>query len=88
MAINARIQGTAADFLKKAMIAVDARLARDMPTAELLLTVHDELVLEVDAGTEEDVAALLREEMGGVEELAVPLVVDVGWGATWYDAKD
>jgi len=88
MAINARIQGTAADFLKKAMIAVDAKLAADFPSASLLLTVHDELVLEVDAGTEEAIAELLRSEMSGVEQLSVPLVVDVGWGQTWYDAKD
>ena len=88
MAINARIQGTAADFLKKAMIAVEARLAADIPSAKLLLTVHDELVLEVDKGSEEQVAELLREEMSSVEKLAVPLVVDVGWGSSWYDAKD
>ncbi len=87
MAINARIQGTAADLQKKAMIAVDRRLRRDHPRAALLLTVHDELVLEAPEGEAKKVAAVAKEEMEGVEKLAVPLVVDVGIGRTWYDAK-
>ncbi len=87
MAINARIQGTAADLQKKAMIAVDRRLRRDHPEAALLLTVHDELVLEAPEGEAKAVAAAAKEEMEGVERLAVPLVVDVGTGRTWYDAK-
>ncbi|MEE8278882.1 MAG: DNA polymerase, partial [Thermoanaerobaculia bacterium] len=87
MAINARIQGTAADFLKKAMIAVDRRLCRDYPDACLLLTVHDELVLEVPEGRIEEVGRAVRDEMAGVAELKVPLVVDLGSGSTWYDAK-
>ncbi len=88
MAINARIQGTAADLLKLAMIAVDRRLRAEHPEAALLLTVHDELVLEVPAGETQAVARLVEEEMTGVAELAVPLEVDTGWGATWYDAKE
>ncbi|MCP4655382.1 MAG: DNA polymerase I [bacterium] len=87
MAINARIQGTAADLLKLAMIAVDRRLRREERAARLLLTVHDELVLEAP---EEEVAAVsetVREEMEGVTELCVPLVVDVGSGPNWYEAK-
>ncbi len=87
IAINARIQGTAADLLKLAMIAVDRRLAAEHPAARLLLTVHDELVLEVPAGEVEAVAALVREEMEGVARLDVPLVAEAGWGETWYDAK-
>jgi DNA polymerase-1 len=87
MAINARIQGTAADLQKLAMIRVQDRLCRDVPEALLLLTVHDELVLETPAGVVEEVAQLVRAEMEGVAELAVPLVVDLGWGPTWYDAK-
>ncbi len=87
MAINARIQGTAADLLKKAMIEVDCRLRADQPDARLLLTVHDELVLEVPEGKEEAVAALVKKGMEEVAELAVPLVVDVGWGRSWYEAK-
>ncbi len=88
MAINARIQGTAADLLKLAMIAVDRRLRAEHPAAALLLTVHDELVLEAPAAATEAVARLVEEEMTGVAKLAVPLVVDTGWGATWYDAKE
>ncbi len=87
MAINARIQGTAADLLKLAMIAVDRRLRAEHPEAALLLTVHDELVLEVPAGEAEAAGELVRSEMAGIAELAVPLVVDVGSGRTWYAAK-
>jgi DNA polymerase-1 len=87
MAINARIQGTAADILKLAMVAVHRRLAAEEPEVRLLLTVHDELVFEVPEGTAERVAALVRHEMEGVANLAVPLVVETGWGRNWYDAK-
>ncbi len=88
MAINARIQGTAADLLKKAMIAVDCRLRDEHPEARLLLTVHDELVFEVPEAEVETVAAKVKQEMEGVAALAVPLVVDAGWGRSWYEAKD
>ncbi|MEO8196360.1 MAG: DNA polymerase I [Thermoanaerobaculia bacterium] len=87
MAINARIQGTAADLMKLAMIAVDRRLRAEHPQARLLLTVHDELVLEAPAAEAETVAVMVREEMAGVADLAVPLVVDSGVGPTWFDAK-
>jgi DNA polymerase-1 len=87
MAINARIQGTAADLLKKAMIAIDCRLRQQYPEARLLLTVHDELVFEVPESQAEAVAVPVREEMEGVAQLQVPLVVDVGWGKSWYEAK-
>ncbi len=87
MAINARIQGTAADLMKKALIAVDRRLAAEHPASRLLLTVHDELVLEVPEGDVPAVGVLVKAEMEGVAELAVPLVVDVAAGASWYEAK-
>ena len=87
MAINARIQGTAADMLKLAMIAVERRLGDEFPDASLLLTVHDELVLEAPEADVERVGEMVKAEMEGVEELAVPLVVDVGSGQSWYDAK-
>ncbi len=87
MAINAPIQGTAADLMKLAMIRLDRRLGKERPEAKLLLTVHDELVLEVPEGEVEAVSELAKEEMSGVCELDVPLVVDVGWGASWYEAK-
>jgi len=87
MAINARIQGTAADLLKLAMIAIDRRLRADLPEAHLLLTVHDELVFEVPEAQAEEAGRHVKAEMEGVASLKVPLVVDVGWGKTWYDAK-
>jgi DNA polymerase-1 len=87
MAINARIQGTAADILKLAMIAIHRRLRAETLEARLLLTVHDELVLEVPEGEMETVGALVQEEMEGVAQLSVPLVVDVGSGVSWYEAK-
>ncbi len=87
MAINARIQGTAADLMKLAMIAVDRRLRAAHPQSRLLLTVHDELVLESPSDEAAAVADLVRREMEGVAELAVPLVVETGVGPTWFDAK-
>jgi DNA polymerase-1 len=87
MAINARIQGTAADLLKKAMIAVDARLRAEHPTAHLLLTVHDELVLEVPEPEVAAIETLVRDEMQGAATLRVPLVVDTGSGPDWHAAK-
>lgn len=87
IAINARIQGTAADLLKLAMIAVDRRLAAEHPEARLLLTVHDELVLEVPEADVAAVATLVRHEMENVAALEVPLVAEAGWGPTWYEAK-
>ncbi len=87
MAINARIQGTAADLLKIAMIAIDCRLRAEFPDSHLLLTVHDELVFEVPEGDVEKVAAMVKKEMEGVASLAVPLEVEVGWGKSWYEAK-
>ena len=87
MAVNARIQGTAADLLKLAMIAVDRRLRPELETARLLLTVHDELVLEAPSADMDALASLVREEMEGVADLSVPLVVDMDSGPDWYEAK-
>ena len=87
MAINARIQGTAADLLKKAMIRVDAALREEQAASRLLLTVHDELVLEVPEPDAAAVAALVEREMEGVDTLAVPLRVETGWGKSWLEAK-
>ena len=69
------------------MIAVDRRLQAELDAARLLLTVHDELVLEAPSGAIDELAVLVREEMEGVADLAVPLVVDVGTGPDWYEAK-
>ena len=87
MAINARIQGTAADLMKRAMIAVDAALRDRGFGARLLLTVHDELVLEVPETEVEPVREMVRRQMEGVADLVVPLAVDLDVGETWYDAK-
>ncbi|HXT50757.1 MAG TPA: DNA polymerase I [Thermoanaerobaculia bacterium] len=87
MAINARIQGTAADILKLAMVAVHGALAEAHPDARLLLTVHDELVFEVPEAQAEPVAAVVKREMEGVAQLSVPIAVETGWGRNWYEAK-
>ncbi len=87
MAINARIQGSAADLLKLAMIAVDRRLRAEAPEARLLLTVHDELVLEAPVAEAPRVAELVAHEMESAARLDVPLVVDTGIGPTWGQAK-
>jgi DNA polymerase-1 len=85
MATNAPIQGTAADILKLAMIALEENLP---PDAKMLLTVHDEIVIEVPEGRAEDVAGIVKETMENIYPLAVPLAVDTHWGRRWYDAKD
>jgi len=87
MATNAPIQGTAADLLKLAMIALDETLAREVPDARMLLTVHDEIVIEVPEQKAETTAELVRTTMENEFELAVPLKVDTGWGKSWYEAK-
>jgi DNA polymerase I len=83
MAINMPIQGTAADIQKIAMIRVDQRLGSSGLHARLLLSVHDELLLEVHRGEVDAVAALVRETMEGALPLEVPLVVDVKVGDDW-----
>ncbi len=87
IAINTPIQGTAADILKRAMLRVDTALSGASVRARILLTVHDELVLEVPQAEVESVAPMVREAMEGAASLAVPLVVELGWGPTWGDAK-
>ena len=87
VAINARIQGSAADILKLAMIEVDRKLRAGATGARLLLTVHDELVVEAPQAVAKEVAALVQREMEGVASLAVPLVAEAGIGPTWFDAK-
>jgi DNA polymerase-1 len=87
MAMNAPFQGSAADLIKKAMLALDAALAKELPGARLLLQVHDELVLEAPEALAEKAAALARRTMEGAALLAVPLTVDVGTGLNWAEAK-
>src|SRR5581483_2336201 len=85
MALNAPIQGSAADILKKAMIGVDRALRRE-PIAKMLLTVHDELVFEVPAENLERARALIEKEMTGAAELRCGLAVDVHSGASRAEA--
>ena len=86
MALNAPIQGSAADIIKVAMLGVDRALTERGLHSRLLLQVHDELVLEVWPGERAEVEALVREQMGNAYQLAVPLDVSVGSGRTWDDA--
>jgi DNA polymerase I len=85
-AINAPMQGTAADIIKRAMIRVDDWLAVSNYDAKLLMQVHDELVFEVRADQAEPLAAEVARIMEGAAELAVPLKVDLGTGANWDEA--
>ena len=85
MAINMPVQGSAADIMKVAMLHVDARLRESGLPARLLLQVHDELVLEVDAPAVTEVSRLLCETMEGAWELSVPLVADVKAGQNWEE---
>ncbi|HEX6054564.1 MAG TPA: DNA polymerase I [Intrasporangium sp.] len=86
MALNAPIQGSAADIMKVAMIGVDRALAEAGARSRILLQVHDELVLEVAPGEREDVEKLVRHEMGHAVEMDIPLDVNIGVGRSWHDA--
>ena len=87
MALNAPIQGTAADVIKLAMIELAAALAASGLGAQLLLQVHDEVILEVADSEVEATRTLVEDTLSGVVELAVPLEVDSATGATWFDAQ-
>ena len=86
MALNAPIQGSAADIIKVAMLNVDRALTQSGLRSRMLLQVHDELVLEVATDEEDEVEGLVREQMGGAADLTVPLDVSVGTGRSWHDA--
>jgi DNA polymerase-1 len=86
-AINTPLQGTAADLIKLAMIALDRKLAERKLKTRMVLQVHDELLFEVPASEAADVEALVRAEMEGVIELKVPLVADLAFGPNWRDMK-
>jgi DNA polymerase I len=85
-ALNAPIQGSAADIIKVAMIGVDAALTAAGLTSRMLLQVHDELLFEVADGEREQLEALVRDKMGGAYPLDVPLEVSVGYGPSWDTA--
>lgn len=86
VAMNAPIQGTAADIIKIAMIRVHDRLIKEGYESRLILQVHDELLIETKENEKDAVIALLEEEMHQVASLSVPLEVGTAWGANWYDA--
>ncbi len=85
-AINAPIQGSAADIIKRAMIRIPSALDGAGLKARMLLQVHDELVFEVPDGALDRTAAVVAEVMAGAAQLTVPLVVDTGSGDNWADA--
>jgi DNA polymerase-1 len=86
MALNAPIQGSAADIIKLAMLRVEDALTKAGAKSRQLLQVHDELVLEIASGEKDDVEALVRHEMGQAMAMDVPLEVSVGVGHSWHDA--
>ena len=88
VALNMPIQGTAADIMKLAMIAVWRRLKDDLPQARLVLQVHDELIVECPEADAPEVARILAEEMERVVTLSVPLTAEAHWGKNWLEAKD
>ncbi|HSM99794.1 MAG TPA: DNA polymerase I [Rudaea sp.] len=85
-AINAPMQGTAADIIKRAMIAVDAWLQTLDGAARMIMQVHDELVFEVREGSIDEIRAGVRTRMAAAAELSVPLIVDIGVGENWDEA--
>ena len=87
VALNAPIQGTAADIIKLAMVNVYRRLSENNMKSKLILQVHDELIIEAHKSELEEVKNILREEMENAFPLSVPLKVDMGYGRSWYDAK-
>jgi DNA polymerase-1 len=86
MAINAPIQGTAADLIKMAMVRISRRLAEEGFSAAMIMQVHDELVFEAPVSEREVLLALVREEMEGVLKLDVPLRVEIAAGRNWDEA--
>lgn len=86
MAVNTPIQGTAADLIKKAMIAIHRRVKSEKRRSHMLLQVHDELLFEVPEDEIHAISRLVKEEMEGVHPLRVPLKVDVRWGRNWDEA--
>jgi DNA polymerase-1 len=86
MALNAPIQGSAADIIKLAMLRVDAALRAQGLASRMLLQVHDELVFEVAPGERAALEELVRTEMGQAQTLSVPLSVSVGVGLDWSTA--
>ena len=85
-AINAPIQGSAADIIKKAMIGIYNRFMKENLKSTMILQVHDELNFNVVAGEEEKVRTIVLEEMQNAWPMSVPLIADCGWGDNWLEA--
>jgi len=86
-ALNSPLQGTAADLIKLAMIAIDRRLAAEKFEAKMILQVHDELLFEAPSSESKELAKLVRQEMENVHQLAVPLEVEICAGSNWRDME-
>lgn len=86
-AMNAPVQGTAADIIKIAMVRVNRRLKEEHLQSKLVLQIHDELIIETKKEELEIVQKILVEEMMHAADLTVPLLVDANVGDSWYDAK-
>ena len=86
MALNAPIQGSAADIIKLAMLKVAASIEKEKLSSRLLLQIHDELIVEVVKGEENEITALVKREMGAAYPLKAPLDVSAGLGLTWHEA--
>jgi DNA polymerase I-like protein with 3'-5' exonuclease and polymerase domains len=86
-ALNSPLQGTAADLIKLAMIAIAKRLKKEKLRAQMILQVHDELLFEAPPNEKAPLERLVREEMEGVYQLAVPLAVEICTGPNWRDME-
>jgi DNA polymerase-1 len=86
VAMNAPIQGTAADIIKIAMVGVDRRLREEGLKSRLVLQVHDELLVETELSEKSQVEKILREEMEGAAKLRVRLEIDMKSGESWFEA--
>jgi DNA polymerase-1 len=86
MALNAPIQGSAADIIKQAMLNVQGALVKGNFKSRLLLQVHDELILEIVENEKEEISSLVRAQMGSAYPLRAPLDVSVGIGKSWNEA--
>ncbi len=87
VAMNTPVQGTAADIIKLAMVSVYNILEKDYPMADLILQVHDELIIECPENMVDELSKVLKNTMENIVKLKVPLVADVGVGKSWFDAK-
>ena len=81
------LQGTASDIIKLAMLKVDKRLEEEGLKSQLILQIHDELIIDAFPAEQEQVIKILREEMEGIAKLKIPLIVSVGIGDNLYDCK-